>query len=211
MKDQRSTTLGYYDQHARSAASQYEQVDFSPVLDTVRTVMSLPAQVLELGCGSGRDAAALLASGYDVIALDGSRAMISEAIRLHPELQDRLHHHVLPERFRFGAGQFDAVLAFAVIMHLAREQIGTCIREINRVTKPGGLFVVSVNTCRNELNEEGVDRAGRYFTVMPAAQWAELLSSAGFDSERTEVSSDIGGRPGIEWVTFVARKTDVES
>ena len=37
------------------------------------------ARILELGCGSGRDAEALLAHGFDVDATDGTPAMAAEA------------------------------------------------------------------------------------------------------------------------------------
>ena len=36
-------------------------------------------QLLEIGCGSGRDASFMYQHGYDVLAIEGSKEMIAEA------------------------------------------------------------------------------------------------------------------------------------
>jgi FkbM family methyltransferase len=44
-----------------------------------------PACVLDIGAGSGRDAAWLASLGYEVIAVEPSAAMVREAQRIHSE------------------------------------------------------------------------------------------------------------------------------
>ncbi|MFW6312348.1 MAG: class I SAM-dependent methyltransferase [Spirochaetota bacterium] len=89
-------TLGFYDSHAREATASYERVDFSPLVDRFAATLGPAGRVLDLGCGSGRDAARLLSGGYDVVAADGSEAMLAEATALHPELAGRTARVVLP-------------------------------------------------------------------------------------------------------------------
>lgn len=208
MTAQQENTLGYYNQHAPAVAAQYDKVDFSGVLNDVRAFLPARARVLEIGSGSGRDAATLLADGYRVTGIDGSQAMLSEALHLHPELNGMLRHHVLPEPLPFAADEFDAVLAFAVIMHLDELSIEICLRDIARVIRHGGLFFVSVNTRRDGLNAAGSDSSGRAFTVLPSADWQRLLTRVGLITIRLKQSTDIVGRTGIEWVTLIATKEE---
>ena len=53
--------------------------------------------LLEIGCGSGRDAGFMYQNGYDVLAIDGSGEMITEAKQCHPELVDRLEVIKIPD------------------------------------------------------------------------------------------------------------------
>lgn len=43
--------------------------------------LSRSARILELGCGGGRDAEAMIAAGFDVDATDGVPALAAEAAR----------------------------------------------------------------------------------------------------------------------------------
>jgi hypothetical protein len=52
--------------------------------------------VLELGCGSGREAAFLRQVGHDVKGVDASQEIIEEALRRHPELAGRLSCQAVP-------------------------------------------------------------------------------------------------------------------
>jgi cyclopropane fatty-acyl-phospholipid synthase-like methyltransferase len=59
--------LEYYDRNAGACGARYESADMSH-LDhlLLRHLPERGARVLELGCGSGREAAFLLQSGHDV-------------------------------------------------------------------------------------------------------------------------------------------------
>jgi cyclopropane fatty-acyl-phospholipid synthase-like methyltransferase len=65
------TTLAYYTAHWKDLIQRYESADVTE-LQVLLTAGSPPpppgARLLELGCGSGRDAAYMLASGFDVIS-----------------------------------------------------------------------------------------------------------------------------------------------
>jgi ubiquinone/menaquinone biosynthesis C-methylase UbiE len=98
---------------------------------------------LDLGCGTGRNAAALASFGYCVVAADLSIGMLNTfrkrfsqrgmaAIRC-----DALH---LP----FREGSFDAVALVAVIHHIrGRENRLRGMAEVWRVTKSGGRVLVT--------------------------------------------------------------------
>lgn len=199
-------TLRYYESNAADVAASYEQVDFSRVVDSFTAHLPPGARLLDLGCGSGRDSARLLRSGYNVTAVDGSAAMLARALALHPELAGRTVHAVLPGVLPFEADSFDGAMSWAVIMHLREEALPDLFAELARVTTRGGLLAYSVNTARAGLDADLTDERGRHFTCLAMRSWEALHEGSGFRTMEREETEDIVGRSGIRWATFFARR-----
>jgi len=199
-------TLRFYDSHAQETTASYEKVEFSRRVDRFAQALGPSGRVLDLGCGSGRDAARLLSGGYDVVAADGSEAMLAQATALHPELAGRTARVVLPGPLPFDRDAFDGVTSWAVIMHVAASELPHVFAELARVVRPGGILGYSVNTERAGLEAEGTDERGRHFTCLAAEAWERLHEEAGFSTMDCEETDDIVGRAGIRWVTFLARR-----
>ncbi len=200
------STLDFYDTNAAQMSEAYEQVDFSRVPATFAERLTAGARVLDIGCGSGRDAAALLARRCNVAVVDGSGPMLAEAVRRHPELEGRTHQLVLPGRLPFQDETFDGITAWAVIMHLFPIELSALFTEIARVAAPNAVFAYSVNTARSGLDPAGNDSRGRHFTCMSATVWESFHRQAGFITDALEETDDITGRPGIRWATFITRR-----
>ena len=83
-------TLSYYENNAKDLSQRYESAKVDHIHALLLNIFSPKSYLLEIGCGSGRDAAFMYRNGYDVLAIDGSREMIVEAKRCHLELADRL-------------------------------------------------------------------------------------------------------------------------
>jgi SAM-dependent methyltransferase len=94
----------FYDDHAHDLADQYERLRSEDVhRGLVDLLPDRAGSVLDVGAGSGRDAAWLSEHGYDVVAVEPSAAMRSPA-------QQRLYgvllllrqdiHSCFPRRFR---------------------------------------------------------------------------------------------------------------
>lgn len=199
-------TVAFYDTHAASIAETYEGVSFGEVLDGVLPWLPESGTLLEIGSGSGRDAAFWLSRGFDVSAVDGSAGMIEQAVRFHPELAGRIVCHRLPAALPFGDGSFDVVVSMAMIMHLPLGDLPQVFAEVARVLRPGGGFAYSVNTARSGLDADGLDERGRRFTCLSADGWAALHEGAGLSTVSLCETDDVTGRPGIRWATFVCRK-----
>ena len=76
-------------------------------------------RILELGCGEGRDAFALLEQGYDLLATDTSPAAIAYAQRKKPEFSGNFA--VLDCVTGETAGKFDFIYAVAVVHMLVED------------------------------------------------------------------------------------------
>lgn len=201
-----NSTLDFYDENAGRLSDIYEQVDFRAVMEPFLRELPGHAEVLEIGSGGGRDAAYLLAAGHEITGIDGSAGMIARAVAVHPELAGRLREHRLPAPLPFADASFDAVMSWAVLMHLRPAEHLAVVREIARVLRPGGLFGYSVNTERAGLDETGTDPKGRHFTCLRSPAWQAIHRAAGFTTIRGEETDDLTGRPGIRWATFVTRR-----
>ena len=89
-------TLAYYHTHAAELTERYEAVD-SPVVRYFPLAFVAGARVLDVGAGSGRDLAALLAAGFDGHGVEPTDEFRQAAVQRHPELAGRLIAGALPE------------------------------------------------------------------------------------------------------------------
>ena len=88
----------WYDKHASEISSRYESIRADVVNGWLIDLLpDAPALVLDIGAGSGRDAAWFASRGYEVIAIEPSQAMRAEAVRLHPSAPIRWISDGLPD------------------------------------------------------------------------------------------------------------------
>lgn len=95
--------------------------------------------VLEVGCGPGRDGAAIAAAGFVYTGADLSPGMVevARAAGLDAYVASATD---LP----FGDHTFDAVWSMSTLMHLDDAELEAALSEIVRVLVPGGLFAVGM-------------------------------------------------------------------
>jgi len=105
-------------------------------------------KVLELGCGTGNDAARLASEGYSVTATDLSGEAIGQA-RARFGSAVRFMVVDMAQRLPFPDGGFDAVMS-NVAMHMFPDDLTRALfAEVGRVVRPDGLFVFHVNSLED--------------------------------------------------------------
>src|SRR6516165_6735430 len=111
-------TLDAYARRAAAFAADWEEAQPAPLdlHNVVRRYFRHGGATVDVGCGSGRDAAWLVANGYPTLGVDASNALLAEARRRHPEV--RFEHGALPKLAGLDAGAWVNVLCETVIMHL---------------------------------------------------------------------------------------------
>lgn len=137
-------------------------------LDAFLAALSTGASILELGCGSGRDSAAMIARGFDVLPTDGIAEMASEA-------SSRLSISVPVLRFEDidMVSAFDGIWANACLLHVQRSELGGILQKIHTALRPGGVFHASFKAGETE----GHDTLGRFFNY-PSRDWLQLQYGA---------------------------------
>ncbi len=202
-----SPTQHYYDTHAAILVNRYEQAEMTTTHEKMAEFFSPGDRLLECGAGSGRDAVFLLRKGMDITALDSSSEMVSEALRLHPELTDRMKILQIPEELKiYPPESFDGVFSIATIMHFNHAQITAWLKQIYSILRPGGKIYYSICLARSGLDQTGVDNKGRYFLIKEQDWWINRTNEAGFSLIDTMINSDGLGRREVLWLTIQALK-----
>jgi cyclopropane fatty-acyl-phospholipid synthase-like methyltransferase len=200
-------TTKFYNENAVSLTKKYESADVQELQNFLTKEFSGKKKLLELGCGSGRDCAYMLSQNHDILGIDASKQLINEAIKQHPELTNKLRHLLMPNGLSQIDSNFDGIYSIATLMHLSTPEIKSSIKMINKLLIPSGKFVFSVSTFRNDVNEEGIDKNGRFFNILPTSKWVNLCKEVGFKNIHTkETSTDGLSRQGITWLTITATK-----
>jgi SAM-dependent methyltransferase len=199
----KSTAL--YDRRARTLADRYESIRFEEVHAAILDLLPKPpATVLDVGAGSGRDAAALASRRLRVYAVEPSALMRARALQIHPQttitwIDDRLPH--LRNVKRIGAN-FDFILLSAVWMHLGHAERPGALRTLAGFLKRGGLLAIT-------LRYGSTDPIRRFFPVS-AEELADEARRCSLRVVRiTELNGDKFRRRSIEWRTVVLANTSV--
>ncbi|GGX91805.1 class I SAM-dependent methyltransferase [Streptomyces hiroshimensis] len=145
--------------------------------------------LLDVGCGKGRPALRLAeASGGAVTGITVSAEQVADGTEAAAGagLADRVRFALADvSELPYADGEFDAAWAVESLMYLGDR--AAALREIARVLKPGGVFVLSDYVESAELDEEWRKVLLEGFTVgsLPTAdQYAEMLTAAGLTVER---------------------------
>src|SRR5262245_3944800 len=113
------------------------------VLAEVAGFVHAPRRILDVGCGTGRLAAALLVAypGALVIGVDPSRAMLFVAAATNRTSTPPRLIHATVERLTFAGASLALVTSSTTYRHWINHDAG--IRQITRVLVPAGLFALA--------------------------------------------------------------------
>ncbi len=200
-----SKTLNYYSANAPLLTERYELANVQEIQNLLLKTFSKKSKLLEIGCGSGRDAFFMLSNGYNIIAVDGSENMITESKKIHPELSNNLFHRTLPNNLNFDI-KFNGIYSIATLMHLEENDIKKTIYNIFNLLNDGGKFLMSVSLSRNDVNENGFDEKGRFFLILEQEEWLNMCKDVGFKILETKVNNDSLNRDGIIWLILILEK-----
>ncbi|HEX8595199.1 MAG TPA: methyltransferase domain-containing protein [Pseudomonas sp.] len=168
------TTVGHYNQVADDFREGTRDHDVSQNISALlRHIKSeAPWQILDFGCGPGRDLKTFTAMGHVAVGLDGSErfAEMARAETGCEVWQQNFLELDLP------AERFDGIFANAVLFHIPKQELPRVLRELRSALKPGGVLFSS--------NPRGENREGwngpRYGSYHDLETWRALLTEAGF-------------------------------
>ncbi|RZI71593.1 MAG: class I SAM-dependent methyltransferase [Pseudomonas sp.] len=169
-----ATTLGNYNEVAEGFREGTRDHDVSQNIDALLRNITGPApfQILDFGCGPGRDLQTFTAMGHIATGLDGSERFADMA-RVDSGC-DVLHQNFL--ELNLPNERFDGIFANASLFHVPRQELPRVLRELHAALKPGGVLFSS--NPRGD-NQEGW-KGERYGAFHDLASWTGLLTEAGF-------------------------------
>lgn len=137
-----------------------------------------PAEILEVGCGSGAVVRALALAGYQVTGLDTSEPLVRKAHERCPTANLVAGDVAsLPEKLR---GPYDAVGLFDVLEHV--DDPVQLLRQSVRWARPGALVIVTVPAIRALFSV--VDELACHKLRYELGEVARVMESAGIRDVR---------------------------
>ena len=167
-------TLAHYDRGAQAYWDGTRDHDvgqnIGALLGSIETAP--PFELLDFGCGPGRDLATFTSLGHRATGLEGS-AQLAAMARAHSGCE------VLEQNFLaldLPADHFDGVFANAVLFHVPTQELPRVLGDLHATLKPGGVLFSS--------NPRGDGQEGwngdRYGAFHDWQAWQRLMTAAGF-------------------------------
>ncbi len=160
-------TIDYYNKNAAEYYNQTVEMSMEDIIEEFIQYVPADGAILDLGCGSGRDSIYFIEEGFDVTAVDGSKAMCELAkIEIGQEV-----HNIKFEELEFD-NVFDGVWACASLLHIKKNDLPAIIAKISKSLVDEGVLYMSVK----HGNFEGVID-GRYYADYRTAEIKELFKN----------------------------------
>ncbi|HEY3893664.1 MAG TPA: methyltransferase domain-containing protein [Bradyrhizobium sp.] len=141
-----SGTEGYADE-AAELFHRYEAISAAEAHRAALHLMpAAPSHVLDIGSGTGRDAAWLAAQGHRVVAVEPTEALRRPAMALHRSPRIEWLDDSLPDlaRVRSRGDRFDLVMLTAVWMHLDVQQRRQAMPNLAALVRGGGTMIMTL-------------------------------------------------------------------
>jgi SAM-dependent methyltransferase len=180
-------TLAFYDREAVKYAAR-SKPKRNRQLDDFMANLPKGSKILELGCGDGKDAEAMIRAGFDVAPTDGSVALAQVA-------EARLGMPVKVMRFEDldERATCDGVWANACLLHVPEDRLGDVLAKIHAALRHGGRFYASYKMG----DGDGRDSLGRYYNYPSREKLTATYAQAGSWSGLAIEESASGGYDGV--------------
>jgi SAM-dependent methyltransferase len=194
-----TVTLSHYDQNAEAFWNGTKDHDVTQNYEAFLEPFPKDKKldILDLGCGPGRDVNYFKSLGHRPVGLDGSEVFCSMA-RRYTGCQI-LHQKFLSLKLPMHA--FDGIFANASLFHVPSQELPRVLYDLHTTLRPGGILFLS----NPRGNGEGWS-GHRYGHYMQLATSKLFLEDAGF--EMIDYYYRPLGKPNHEqpWLAIVAVK-----
>jgi len=206
MSSKRVAGTDGYGVEAPALLKQYESVSCVEMhRPFLHLLPAAPADILDIGAGTGRDAAGFAAMGHRVVAVEPTPELRNAAMALHPSgniewVDDHLPH--LDKVLGRGV-TFDAAMLTAVWMHLDAAERRTAMPRVARLVRDRGVLIMSLR--------HGPVPAGRRMFDVGAEETIRLAAAEGFFAELVSHDQDWFGRAGVNWTGIAFRRNGAKT
>ena len=205
MDDYKKITIENYDKVADEFAQRVESLHNKSQSDVFIGLIPKGCSILDLGCGSGRDAKIFADSGYKVTGVDLSTKMIDNC----QKRKINANFHVMDiTSLKFEDETYDAIWANASFIHLSKKEIKKGLDEANRVLKRSGIVYISVK----EGKTEGIEKDRRYSKLKKFVSYyskeeiEKYLLDSGFAIIRSDIEIKDDNYANHPWINVFCRK-----
>lgn len=183
-------TQNSYDAVAKEYAETFgDEMDHKPfdreMLRRLVDKVGKLGTICDLGCGPGQIARYLHTLGAPVCGIDLSPEMVRQANFLNPEIPFQQGNML--DLKNVEDDSLGGIAAFYSIIHIARADVVTALRELKRVLRPGGTLLVTFHIGQEIIHSDdwwdkpvSID-----FIFYEPAEMQEYLRQAGYEHIET--------------------------
>lgn len=167
-------TKQFYDRHV----DEYERKtkDLAPIKWMRKFMKEIPkgGDILDIGCGNGRDAKIFIDNGFHIVGIDYSLPMIQRA-RSNVPHADFLQMDMLS--LKFPPETFDGVWSMTSLLHIPKTEISKVLDNIHQLLKPKGILFVGLKLGEGEGLEDDTryENAKRFYSYYLQEEFVKLL------------------------------------
>ena len=201
------STLHYYDDNAIEFAIQTVSIDMHDLyaLFISQLLQSDTQCILDVGCGSGRDANYFAKQGYDVTAIDASAGLIQWAQKHHMSSRiSWVHLEFISIENRAWENKFTGIWACASLLHVPFLELPFVIKSLLKTLTDDGVMYLSFKYGEGERVDEE-----RFFCDMNESRWKAIVAKIPQVIEyKIWLSADKRSSIENNWFNITIKKTD---
>ncbi len=187
--------MSFYDDNAESYFNLTSNFPAGDLQRKMLDKLSPGDCLLDVGCGSGRDAAYFIDKGLTVTAFDASENLVrlaNERFQINAKVCSYLSFH--------SSQKYKAFWALASLVHLSEAEFALTVKHLSQYLEAGGLFYLSLKP----ESEHGVDqKKGLFFQGWSEVSFNKLFLSEFVDifelAYKIDRTDDVGGR-NFKWL-----------
>lgn len=191
-------SVEFYNNNAEEFFNNTINADMSATYSLFEENLSdIDGEILDLGCGSGRDAKHFIDKGYKVTALDLSPVLAAKASKyigqqvIIGDMKDLDYKD-----------KFIGIWACASLLHLTEDEVFETIKRCHKALKKDGVLYASF-----KYGENNYEKGGRSFTCFTRDKFLNLIEGLDFYYRATFETGDVRpGRENEKWLNVILKK-----
>ncbi|MCD4746141.1 MAG: class I SAM-dependent methyltransferase [Bacteroidales bacterium] len=201
-------TIRSYDNYAQEYSDNIAKLAPIEKLVEFCNLLVHNAEILDLGCGSGRDSKIFIEKGYNVTGIDLADNLLKIAKAQVPKaVFSKMDIRKL--KLGFNDDQFNGIWASASLLHIPKNDIPETLKGLRCILKKDGIMYISLKEGIGEKYEPdlryGTDafKFWAYFTFNEAKL---LIEKAGFKIIKAEINYSDSTYTTNPWIEFFCKK-----
>jgi len=173
-------TISFYDQNIDEYVKKTADLQDKDWLNKFTSYLPANGNVLDIGCGFGRDTNFFACNAYNYFGIDLSEKMIFKAKKLIPSAKFYVMNML---DLDFKSDYFDGIWCSATLLHLDKDDALRSLIEMKKVLKPGGIIYLNLKEGSGEkvITDNRYKNAKKFYSYYSKTEIKNILANYGFD------------------------------